>query len=126
MKRKTLAFILLAAFLFSPACGKWNPATVQDMRDTFEHKKEKAGDRYRFVAPDGKTLHVTGKNLNLDGDDLLVRKDRMQYRIPLDQTQKIEKFKLNAGATIGAIFGGIAGLVAVGLIPGLANIDDDS
>jgi len=126
MSRKTLALFLLVAFVCCTACGKWNPATVQDMRDTFAHKKEKSGDRYRFTAPDGKTLHVNGKNLNIEGDDLLVRKGRMQHRIPLDQTQKIEKFKLNAGATIGAVLGGVAGLFTVFLIPGLLSLNEDS
>lgn len=50
----------------------------------------------------------------------------MQHRIPLDQTQKIEKFKLNAGATIGAVLGGVAGLFTVFLIPGLLSLSEDS
>ncbi len=49
MNPKPMLWVLLFVFLAGPACGRWNPATVQEMRNTYEHKKEKAGDRYRFV-----------------------------------------------------------------------------
>ena len=64
--------------------------------------------------------------MNLDGDDLIVRKDSQQYRIPLDQTQKIEKYKINTGATIGTVLGISAGVIALSILAGFLAAGDDS
>lgn len=116
--------LVLVLTVFS-ACGRWNPATSSDLRDTATHKKEKGGDRYRFVDPEGKKIVVSGKNLNVEGNEILVRKDRNQNRYPIGGLHQLEKYKLSPGRTIGLILGITIGTLALGFIPVAIDIAHD-
>jgi hypothetical protein len=123
--RLRLASAILALLLF-PACGKWSPANSADLRTTLEHKKEGGGDRYRFVAPEGKVVESSGKNMSLAANDLLVRKNSEISRYPLDNLQDIEKYQLQPGRTWALILGIVVGTLGVTAAAAFIAAGDDT
>lgn len=117
---------LILALTYFAACGRWNPATSSDMHGTVEHRKEKGGDRYRFIASDGKKVEASGKNLNIEGSDLLVQKGSRQYRLPLDQVQDIQKYQFFPGRTWALILGITAGVLGATAAAAFIAAGDDT
>jgi hypothetical protein len=103
---KTLTVFVLAAFLFT-ACTSQRLINPQPQS---MHNELNAGDTVRIVTKDGR--HMQFKIVEIKADSIFSQKQPIAF----DEIAKIERQKVDAAKTTGAVILGTVGVLAVGYL----------
>ncbi|KAB2841811.1 hypothetical protein F9K50_03265 [bacterium] len=126
---KFITCLLLAAlFPFFFACGQWRPASLRDIQNAYPEKKQQGEEQYRLVGSDGKERRFRLRNVTLEENGILIRKNSQEKFYGSEELPSLEKFEVDEKktliVTLSSIFGGMALALGVGFAVGFATWQD--